>query len=110
MVRGLAKLGVTTVADLLTYLPRRYEDRREITAIANVIGGRSATISARVTDVRVEKKRWVCSDDCINCGETGTEYMIHCKVWCGSDNAKLREVDTALENLLTVATKFESAA
>lgn len=55
LVRGLAKLGVTTVADLLTYLPRRYEDRREITAIANVIGGRSATISARVTDVRVEK-------------------------------------------------------
>ena len=55
LLRGLAKLGVTTVADLLTYLPRRYEDRREITMIADLIGGTSATISARVTDLRVEK-------------------------------------------------------
>ena len=55
LLRGLAKLGVTTVADLLTYLPRRYEDRREITMIADLTGGTSATISARVTDLRVEK-------------------------------------------------------
>lgn len=55
LLRGLAKLGVTTVADLLTYLPRRYEDRREITQIADLAGGTSATISARVTDLRVEK-------------------------------------------------------
>ena len=55
LLRGLAKLGVTTVADLLTYLPRRYEDRREITPIAELAGGVSATISARVTDLRVEK-------------------------------------------------------
>jgi len=55
LLRGLAKLGVTTVADLLTYLPRRYEDRREVTPIAELVGGTSATISARVTDLRVEK-------------------------------------------------------
>ena len=55
LLRGLAKLGVTTVADLLTYLPRRYEDRREITPISELVGGSSATISARVTDLRVEK-------------------------------------------------------
>ena len=55
LLRGLAKLGVTTVADLLTYLPRRYEDRREITPIAELVGGTSATISARVTALRVEK-------------------------------------------------------
>ena len=55
LLRGLAKLSVTTVADLLTYLPRRYEDRREITPIAELTGGTSATISARVTDLRVEK-------------------------------------------------------
>ena len=55
LLRGLAKLGVTTVADLLTYLPRRYEDRREITPIAELVGGTSATISARVADLRVEK-------------------------------------------------------
>jgi ATP-dependent DNA helicase RecG len=40
---------------LLTYLPRRYEDRREITPISELVGGSSATISARVTDLRVEK-------------------------------------------------------
>jgi ATP-dependent DNA helicase RecG len=55
LLRGLAKLNVTTVADLLTYLPRRYEDRREITPIAELTGGTSVTISARVTDLRVEK-------------------------------------------------------
>ena len=55
LLRGLAKLGVTTVADLLTYLPRRYEDRREITPISELVGGSSATLSARVTDLRVEK-------------------------------------------------------
>jgi len=55
LLRGLAKLGVTTVGDLLTFLPRRYEDRREITPIAGLSGGTSATISARVTDLRVEK-------------------------------------------------------
>ncbi len=55
LLRGLAKLGVSTVADLLTYLPRRYEDRREITPIAELAGGTSATIAARVTDLRVEK-------------------------------------------------------
>lgn len=55
LLRGLAKLGVSTVADLLTYLPRRYEDRREITPIAELAEGVSATISARVTDLRVEK-------------------------------------------------------
>lgn len=55
LLRGLAKLGVNTVADLLTYLPRRYEDRRELTPIADLVGGGSATVSARVTDLRVEK-------------------------------------------------------
>jgi ATP-dependent DNA helicase RecG len=55
LLRGLAKVGVNTVADLLTYLPRRYEDRREITPIADLVGGGSATVSARVTDLRVEK-------------------------------------------------------
>ena len=55
LLRGLAKLGVTTVGDLLTYLPRRYDDRREITPIAELTGGMSATVTARVTDLRVEK-------------------------------------------------------
>ena len=55
LLRGLARLGVTTVADLLLYLPRRYEDRREITPIGNLLPGSAATIRARVVDLRVEK-------------------------------------------------------
>lgn len=55
LLRGLAKLGVSSVGELLTYLPRRYEDRREITPIAELRGGSSATITARVNDLRVEK-------------------------------------------------------
>ena len=55
LLRGLARLGITTAADLLLYVPRRYEDRREITPISDLAGGSSATISARVTDLRVEK-------------------------------------------------------
>ena len=46
LLRGLSRLGVSTVGDLLTYLPRRYEDRREITRIADLLGGSSATITA----------------------------------------------------------------
>jgi len=55
LLRGLARLGVTTVAGLLLYLPRRYEDRRAITPVAELTAGASATIRARVVDMRVEK-------------------------------------------------------
>ena len=55
LLRTLARLGITTVAQLLLHLPRRYEDRREITPIDRLVGGSAATISARVVDVRVEK-------------------------------------------------------
>lgn len=55
LLRGLARLGVTTVGQLLLYLPRRYDDRREITAVADLAAGTSATIRARVIDLRIEK-------------------------------------------------------
>lgn len=55
LLRALARLGITTAAQLLLHLPRRYEDRREITPIARLVGGATATISARVADLRVEK-------------------------------------------------------
>ena len=55
LLRSLARLDITTAAQLLLHLPRRYEDRREITPIAQLSGGSPATISARVVDVRVEK-------------------------------------------------------
>lgn len=55
LLRGLSRLGVTSVAELLLYLPRRYEDRRAITPVADLTAGASATIRARVVDLRVEK-------------------------------------------------------
>jgi ATP-dependent DNA helicase RecG len=55
LLRGLARLGVHSVGDLLLYLPRRYEDRRAITPVAELVGGSSATVRVRVVDVRVEK-------------------------------------------------------
>jgi len=55
LLRGLARLGVTSVAELLLYLPRRYEDRRAITPVAELTAGAPATIRARVVDLRVEK-------------------------------------------------------
>jgi ATP-dependent DNA helicase RecG len=55
LLRGLARLGVTSVAELLLYLPRRYEDRRAITPVAELAAGAPATIRARVVDLRVEK-------------------------------------------------------
>lgn len=55
LLRGLARLGVQRVGELLLYLPRRYEDRRTVTPIAELTGGSPATVRARVVDVRVEK-------------------------------------------------------
>jgi ATP-dependent DNA helicase RecG len=55
LLRGLARLGVHSVGDLLLYLPRRYEDRRAITPVAELVGGSPATVRVRVVDVRVEK-------------------------------------------------------
>ena len=55
LLRGLARLGITTAADLLLYVPRRYEDRREITPIGKLRPGVSGTIRARVADLRIEK-------------------------------------------------------
>ena len=55
LLRGLARLGVHSVGDLLLYLPRRYEDRRAITPVAELVGGSPATVRVRVVDVRIEK-------------------------------------------------------
>lgn len=55
LLRGLARLGVQSVGDLLLYLPRRYEDRRAITPVADLVGGTAVTVRVRVVDVRIEK-------------------------------------------------------
>jgi ATP-dependent DNA helicase RecG len=44
----LARKNLSTVEDLLYFLPRRYEDRRTITRIAETVPGRRQTIVGRV--------------------------------------------------------------
>jgi len=45
----LAERGFHTVADLLNYLPFRYEDRIRFTPIAEVVPGNTYTVQAEVT-------------------------------------------------------------
>ena len=44
----LAERGITTVGDLLSYLPFRYEDRIHFTPIAELVPGQVATVRAEV--------------------------------------------------------------
>ena len=49
----LERLGVRTVADLLTYLPRDYQDRTCIIPVADLVDGTVATVRGEITDCRV---------------------------------------------------------
>jgi ATP-dependent DNA helicase RecG len=49
--KQLEKLGVTTLGDLLFHLPRRYEDSRDITPIAQMTPGDVYTARVRVRSV-----------------------------------------------------------
>ncbi len=46
--KQISGLGITTVSDLLYYLPRRYEDRREISSIRDARSGAIYTIKGRI--------------------------------------------------------------
>ncbi|MDR3264605.1 MAG: ATP-dependent DNA helicase RecG, partial [Synergistaceae bacterium] len=46
--RAFARLGVKTVEDLLFFFPRRYEDRRELTRLAALVPGTTASVVATV--------------------------------------------------------------
>ena len=48
----LAERGFHTLADLLGYLPFRYEDRIRFTPIAEVVPGQFFTVQAEVTSGR----------------------------------------------------------
>ena len=48
--RGLGKLGLSTVEDLLRYFPRDYEDRRTRTAIRQAPEGQPVCVAAMVAD------------------------------------------------------------
>lgn len=54
-VQRLEQLGASTVRDLLYMLPRRYEDRSEIAAIADVYPGASFTMEGDLADIRTAK-------------------------------------------------------
>ncbi|MEK6673693.1 MAG: ATP-dependent DNA helicase RecG [Nitrospirota bacterium] len=56
----LNRLNITTVNDLLYYLPFRYEDRRNVTKISSLTNGRLETVSGKVVSmnmVRLPKRR-----------------------------------------------------
>ena len=54
---AFAQLGVASLRDLLFHFPRAYEDRRNITPIADVKEGDSVTILAEVVNARVVRLR-----------------------------------------------------
>ena len=46
--KALEKLGVRTLRDLISWFPRRYEDRRETRRVADLIPGETACVAAMV--------------------------------------------------------------
>ncbi|MEX2015400.1 MAG: OB-fold nucleic acid binding domain-containing protein, partial [Candidatus Hydrogenedentales bacterium] len=55
---SLANLGIYTVADLIRHFPRDYEDRRDITPIADVAVGMRVTIRGCIKKIRRARVRW----------------------------------------------------
>ncbi len=53
----LAKLGIITVEDLLNHFPRRYEDRRQVKTISEVVHGAVETVRGMVTGHQEIKPR-----------------------------------------------------
>ena len=48
----LERKGLKTIEDLLYFLPRRYEDRRQVAAMGQLLPGRKETVLGTVTQVR----------------------------------------------------------
>lgn len=55
--RLLARLEITTVRDLIFTFPRRYEDRRELTSLKDLVPGKVTFVLARVVDFQSRKAR-----------------------------------------------------
>jgi len=53
----LAQLGVETLGDLLLHMPRRYEDRRHITPMAEAVLGENVTVRGEVVSARNVRMR-----------------------------------------------------
>lgn len=50
--KGLRKLGLESVEDVLWYLPRRYEDRRNLPRIRDLRAGAAATVKGRIIEFK----------------------------------------------------------
>ena len=55
--KKLGDMGVKTYRDLLTYLPRRYEDRRVLPSLASLEDGQNATVTGRVLSRSATRSR-----------------------------------------------------
>ncbi|MFN3466187.1 MAG: OB-fold nucleic acid binding domain-containing protein, partial [Candidatus Brocadiales bacterium] len=53
----LGRLGLSTLRDLLYFLPRDYQDRSQLTPIKDVKFGSTSTIKGRVLDVGLKPTR-----------------------------------------------------
>jgi ATP-dependent DNA helicase RecG len=67
----LARKGVHTIEDLLYFLPRRYEDRRQVIPIAHAVPGKRATIQGRIVEARLRQHRFRKTFDAVIEDETG---------------------------------------
>jgi ATP-dependent DNA helicase RecG len=46
--KALSKLGISTLRDLISWFPRKYDDRRQAKRIADLVPGESACVSAMI--------------------------------------------------------------
>jgi ATP-dependent DNA helicase RecG len=72
------KLGISTVGDLLRYMPRRYEDRSSFRNIAQLQPGEFATISGRVLsaeNTQTSRRNFVITRVLIS-DDTGTAILV----------------------------------
>ena len=79
----LRKLGIATVADLLTHYPRRWEDRARFKTIADLVDGETATISGKVTAVenRPTKNKMVLTKVSLDDGGRGVATLTWFNQW-----------------------------
>lgn len=52
LAKVLSKKGIDTIEDALYFMPRGYEDRRQLTPIRNLVNGRTATLFGKVLAAR----------------------------------------------------------
>ncbi|TSC71771.1 MAG: ATP-dependent DNA helicase RecG [Parcubacteria group bacterium Gr01-1014_38] len=55
VARGLTRLGIVTVRDLLFHFPRRHDDRRVLTPLCDARPGQTVVINGVLTDIRAEQ-------------------------------------------------------